>query len=136
MFNLIYILLGIYAIKILLIRINMEYCKRKNITNKEKTHFLKSIYNKFKKFFNEKTNIFIFRNNKSEEHSNNLKNEEEWNIKRHMAMEKAKYKCEECGNITNLDVYNRENDSSSNELVVLCKRCYEKDSAEVYLHYE
>ena len=45
-------------------------------------------------------------------------------------------KCEECGNIANLGVYENNVNSSNDELIVLCKKCYEKNINAVKLHYE
>ena len=77
----------------------------------------------------------------NEESKNNNKevnniHEEEWSLKRQDALEKAKYKCEECGNIANLGVYENNVNSSNDELIVLCKKCYEKNINAVKLHYE
>ncbi|WP_341480561.1 hypothetical protein, partial [Clostridium cuniculi] len=81
-------------------------------------------------------NIFVFRNNKNDyKEDSNINNKEEWNLKRHKALEKAKYKCEECGNITNLEVYTKEINNDE-ELIVLCKMCYEKNIGEIKLHYQ
>ena len=44
-------------------------------------------------------------------------------------------KCEECGSITNLEVYTKEINNDE-ELIVLCKMCYEKNIAEIKLHYQ
>ena len=78
--------------------------------------------------------FFICRNSKNDYKETN-DNKEEWNLKRHKALEKAKYKCEECGNITNLEVYTKEINNDE-ELIVLCKMCYEKNMGEIKLHYQ
>ena len=136
MFNLIYILLGIYLIKIISIR---KEKKKKKIRGKEKGKlfsFRKSIVGKIKEAFSEGNNIFIYRNSKNNNKEVNNIHEEDWNLKRQDALEKAKYKCEECGNIANLGVYENNVNSSNDELIVLCKKCYEKNINAVKLHYE
>ena len=120
MFNLIYILLGIYLIKIISIRIVRDYKKIRGKEKGELFSFRKSIVGKIKEAFSEGNNI----------------HEEDWNLKRQDALEKAKYKCEECGNIANLGVYENNVNSSNDELIVLCKKCYEKNINAVKLHYE
>lgn len=131
MFNLIYLVLGIYLIKIIVIRTNMEYKKKKSIN---RISLKKCIESKVKSIFAYENNIFIFRNNKSD-YKETSDNKEEWNLKRHKALEKAKYKCEECGNITNLEAYTKEINNDE-ELIVLCKMCYEKNMGKIKLHYQ
>lgn len=131
MFDLIYLVLGIYLIKIIVIRTNMEYKKKKSIN---RISLKKCIESKVKSIFAYENNIFIFRNNKND-YKETSDNKEEWNLKRHKALEKAKYKCEECGNITNLEVYTKEINNDE-ELIVLCKMCYEKNMGEIKLHYQ
>ena len=131
MFNLIYLVLGIYLIKIIIIRTNMEYKKKKSING---ISLKKWIESKVKSIFAYENNIFICRNSKNDYKETN-DNKEEWNLKRHKALEKAKYKCEECGNITNLEVYTKEINNDE-ELIVLCKMCYEKNMGEIKLHYQ
>ena len=131
MFNLIYLVLGIYLIKIIAIKINMEYKKKKGI---ERISLKKCIESKVKSIFAYENNIFICRNNKNDYKETN-DNKEEWNLKRHKALEKSKYKCEECGNITNLEVYTKEINNDE-ELIVLCKMCYEKNIGAIKLHYQ
>ena len=94
------------------------------------------IVGKIKEAFSEGNNIFIYRNSKNNNKEVNNIHEEEWSLKRQDALEKAKYKCEECGNITNLGVYENNVNSSNDELIVLCKKCYEKNINAVKLHYE
>lgn len=133
MFNLIYLVLVIYLIKIIVIRINMEYKKKKSV---ERTSLKKCIESKIKSIFADGNNIFVLRNNKNAyKEESNINNKEEWNLKRHKALEKAKYKCEECGNITNLEVYTKEINNDE-QLIVLCKMCYEKNIGEIKLHYQ
>ena len=98
--------------------------------------FRKSIVGKIKEAFSEGNNIFIYRNSKNNNKEVNNIHEEDWNLKRQDALEKAKYKCEECGNIANLGVYENNVNSSNDELIVLCKKCYEKNINAVKLHYE
>ena len=131
MFDLIYLVLGIYLIKIIVIRINMEYRKKKSIN---RISLKKCIESKVKSIFAYENNIFICRNNKND-YKETSDNKEEWNLKRHKALEKAKYKCEECGNITNLEVYTKEINNDE-ELIVLFKMCYEKNMGEIKLHYQ
>lgn len=131
MFDLIYLVLGIYLIKIIVIRTNMEYRKKKSIN---RISLKKCIESKVKSIFAYENNIFICRNNKND-YKETSDNKEEWNLKRHKALEKAKYKCEECGNITNLEVYTKEINNDE-ELIVLCKMCYEKNMGEIKLHYQ
>lgn len=131
MFNLIYLVLGIYLIKIIIIRTNMEYKKKKSING---ISLKKCIESKVKSIFAYENNIFICRNNKNDYKKTN-DNKEEWNLKRYKALEKAKYKCEECGNITNLEVYTKEINNDE-ELIVLCKMCYEKNIGAIKLHYQ
>ena len=133
MFNLIYLVLGIYLIKIIVIRANIEYKKRKST---DRISLKKCIESKVKSIFADGNNIFVFRNNKNDyKEDSNINNKEEWNLKRHKALEKSKYKCEECGNITNLEVYTKEINNDE-ELIVLCKMCYEKNIGEIKLHYQ
>lgn len=133
MFNLIYLVLGIYLIKIIVIRANIEYKKRKST---DRISLKKCIESKVKSIFADGNNIFVFRNNKNDyKEDSNINNKEEWNLKRHKALEKAKYKCEECGNITNLEVYTKQINNDE-ELIVLCKMCYEKNIGEIKLHYQ
>lgn len=133
MFNLIYLVLEIYLIKIIVIKINMEYKKKKSVM---RISFKQRIESKVKSIFIYKNNIFVFRNNKNDyKEDSNINNKEEWNLKRHKALEKAKYKCEECGNITNLEVYTKEINNDE-DLIVLCKMCYEKNIGEIKLHYQ
>lgn len=132
MFNLIYLILGIYLIKLITIRISMEY---KSIRNKEKDegdNWRQVAKGKIKDLINEINNIL--KNNKNNNVENKTQIEEEWNLKRKEALQKAKYKCEECGNIANLDVY--ENSINNNEVIVLCKKCYEESFEKLKLHYE
>ncbi|WP_195987484.1 hypothetical protein [Clostridium sp. D53t1_180928_C8] len=132
MFNLIYLILGIYLIKLITIRISMEY---KSIRNKEKDegdNWRQVAKGKIKDLINEINNIL--KNNKNNNVENKIQIEEEWNLKRKEALQKAKYKCEECGNIANLDVY--ENSINNNEVIVLCKKCYEESFEKLKLHYE
>ena len=131
MFDLIYLVLGIYLIKIIVIRTNMEYKKKKSIN---RISLKKCIESKVKSIFAYENNIFICRNNKND-YKETSDNKEEWNLKRHKALEKAKYKCEECGNITNLEAYTKEINNDE-ELIVLCKMCYEKNMGEIKLHYQ
>ena len=131
MFDLIYLVLGIYLIKIIVIRTNMEYKKKKSIN---RISLKKCIESKVKSIFAYENNIFICRNNKND-YKETSDNKEEWNLKRHKALEKAKYKCEECGNITNLEVYTKEINNDE-ELIVLCKMCYEKNMGKIKLHYQ
>ena len=119
MFNLIYLVLGIYLIKIIVIRANIEYKKRKST---DRISLKKCIESKVKSIFADGNNIFVFRNNKNDyKEDSNINNKEEWNLKRHKALEKAKYKCEECGNITNLEVYTKEINNDV-ELICVTKR--------------
>lgn len=131
MFNLIYLVLGIYLIKITVIRVNMEYKKKKSVN---RISLNKCIASKVKSIFADENNIFVFRNNKND-YKETSNNKEDWNLKRHKALEKAKYKCEECGKITNLEVYTKEINNDE-ELIVLCKVCYEKNMGEIKLHYQ
>ena len=73
---------------------------------------------------------YFYINNKT---LDNIKDKEKWSLKRHKALERAKYKCEECGSITNLEVYTKEFNNNE-ELIVLCKMCYEKNIGEMKLH--
>lgn len=132
MFNLIYLVLGIYLIKIIVIRVNMEHKKRKSA---DRISLKKCIESKVKSIFDDGNNIFVFRNNKNDYKEECNINKEEWNLKRHKALERAKYKCEECGNITNLEVYTKEINNDE-ELIVLCKMCHEKNIGEIKLHYQ
>ena len=109
----------------------MEYKKKKSING---ISLKKCIESKVKSIFAYENNIFICRNSKNDYKETN-DNKEEWNLKRHKALEKAKYKCEECGNITNLEVYTKEINNDE-ELIVLCKMCYEKNMGEIKLHYQ
>ena len=109
----------------------MEYKKKKGI---ERISLKKCIESKVKSIFAYENNIFICTNNKND-YKETKDNKEEWNLKRHKALEKSKYKCEECGNITNLEVYTKEINNDE-ELIVLCKMCYEKNMGEIKLHYQ
>ena len=135
MFNLIYLILGIYLVKLITIRINMEYKRTKNKEKYESSNWIKISKGKIEDLINETNNIF--RNNKNnnlEKAQDKIQVKEEWNLKRKEALQKAKYKCEECGNIANLDVY--ENNINNNEVIVLCKKCYEESFEKLKLHYE
>lgn len=135
MFNLIYLILGIYLVKLITIRINMEYKRTKNKEKYESSNWIKISKGKIEDLINETNNIF--RNNKNnnlEKAQDKIQDKEEWNLKRKEALQKAKYKCEECGNIANLDVY--ENNINNNEVIVLCKKCYEESFEKLKLHYE
>lgn len=135
MFNLIYLILGIYLVKLITIRINMEYKRTKNKGKYESSNWIKISKGKIEDLINETNNIF--RNNKNnnlEKAQDKIQDKEEWNLKRKEALQKAKYKCEECGNIANLDVY--ENNINNNEVIVLCKKCYEESFEKLKLHYE
>ena len=102
----------------------------------ERIPLKKCIESKVKSIFAYGNNIFVLRNNKNDyKEDSNINNKEEWNLKRHKALEKAKYKCEECGNITNLEVYTKEINNDE-ELIVLCKMCYEKNIGDIKLHYQ
>ena len=94
MFNLIYLVLGIYLTKVIVIRINMRHKKQKNQKVIRRIFTRKNIEGKIKSIFNKENNIFIFRNNYKND--NNIKDKEKWSLKRHKALERAKYKCEEC----------------------------------------
>ena len=131
MFNLIYLVLGIYLTKVIVISINMRHKKKKNQKVIRRIFTRKNIEGKIKSIFNKENNIFIFRNNYKND--NNIKDKEKWSLKRHKALERAKYKCEECGSITNLEVYTKEFNNNE-ELIVLCKMCYEKNIGEMKLH--
>lgn len=135
MFNLIYLILGIYLVKLITIRINMEYKRTKNKEKYESSNWIKISKGKIEDLINETNNIF--RNNKNnnlEKAQDKIQVKEEWNLKRKEALQKAKYKCEDCGNIANLDVY--ENNINNNEVIVLCKKCYEESFEKLKLHYE
>lgn len=133
MFNLIYLILGIYLIKLIAIRISMEYRRIKIKEKDEEISWIKIGKDKIKDLINENNNIFKS-NRKVEKTESKIQDKEEWNLKRKEALQKAKYKCEECGNIANLDVY--ENNINNNEVIVLCKKCYEKSFEKLKLHYE
>ena len=122
-------------VKLITIRINMEYKRTKNKEKYESSNWIKISKGKIEDLINETKNIF--RNNKNnnlEKAQDKIQVKEEWNLKRKEALQKAKYKCEECGNIANLDVY--ENNINNNEVIVLCKKCYEKSFEKLKLHYE
>ena len=124
MFNLIYFILGVCLIKAIIIRVNKELRKRNTIKASRKISIAKNIILKVKSYFNKKRSVQI-KNSK-----------EKWNIIRHEALEKSNYKCEECGNIANLDVYMRYGREDDNEeAIVLCKKYYEKCMTEFKLHY-
>ena len=133
MFNLIYLILGIYLIKLIAIRISMEYRRIKIKEKDEEISWIKIGKDKIKDLINENNNIFKS-NRKVEKTESKIQDKEEWNLKRKEALQKAKYKCEECGNIANLDVY--ENNINNNEVIVLCKKCYEESFEKLKLHYE
>ena len=109
----------------------MRHKKQKNQKVIRRIFTRKNIEGKIKSIFNKENNIFIFRNNYKND--NNIKDKEKWSLKRHKALERAKYKCEECGSITNLEVYTKECNNDE-ELIVLCKMCYEKNIGEMKLH--
>ena len=135
MFNLIYLILGIYLVKLITIRINMEYKRTKNKEKYESSNWIKISKGKIEDLINETNNIFTNnKNNNLEKAQDKIQVKEEWNLKRKKALQKAKYKCEECGNIANLDVY--ENNINNNEVIVLCKKCYEESFEKLKLHYE
>lgn len=122
-------------VKLITIRINMEYKRTKNKEKYESSNWIKISKGKIEDLINETNNIF--RNNKNnnlEKAQDKIQVKEEWNLKRKEALQKAKYKCEDCGNIANLDVY--ENNINNNEVIVLCKKCYEESFEKLKLHYE
>lgn len=122
-------------VKLITIRINMEYKRTKNKEKYESSNWIKISKGKIEDLINETNNIF--RNNKNnnlEKAQDKIQVKEEWNLKRKEALQKAKYKCEECGNIANLDVY--ENNINNNEVIVLCKKYYEESFEKLKLHYE
>ena len=63
MFNLIYLILGIYLVKLITIRINMEYKRTKNKEKYESSNWIKISKGKIEDLINETKNIF--RNNKN-----------------------------------------------------------------------
>lgn len=136
MFNLIYLILGIYLVKLIVTRSNMYYKNRKNNMANTDNKSRVDIISKLK----EKNTIFVFNNHKEEESSNetvnNLHNDEIWKVKRQEAFEKAKYKCEECGNIANLEIYSKNSNDLSDDLMVLCKSCYKEYVIKADLNYE
>lgn len=136
MYLIIYFILGIYFLKVIIIRVNSE-CRNKGKRDKsEVIPIRKLVLSKLKDILYENNNIFIFRDRKNYVEENiSIREEEIWKIKRHEALEQAKYKCEECGNITNIEVYEKL-EGNNEELIVLCKKCYEKNVGEIKLHYQ
>ena len=140
MFNLIYFILGLYFISLVTTVLKEYYLKFRSTRTKENSNLMTKFFSKFKGTVSEKNNIFILKHNKkdlSEENieSNQIVSSKE---KRHLAFENAKYMCEECGNIANLDVYNISLISSDSDenLKVLCKKCSEEYFTKVKLHYD
>ena len=140
MFNLIYFILGLYFISLVTTVLKEYYLKFRITRTKENSNLMTKFFSKFKGTVSEKSNIFILKHNKkdlSEENieSNQIVSSKE---KRHLAFENAKYMCEECGNIANLDVYNISPISSYSDenLKVLCKKCSEEYFTKVKLHYD
>ena len=138
MFNLIYFILGFYLITLVVTILKEFYLKFKSTRTKEKQHLLKKFSSKSKNEVSEKHHIFILKRNKKEISDEDIilnqivKSKE----KRYLAFQNSKYKCEECGNIANLDVYMRDGREDDNEeAIVLCKKCYEKCMTEFKLHY-
>lgn len=140
MFNLIYFILGLYFISLISIVLKEYYLKLRSIRVTEKSLKTTKTFSSSKNSILEKNNIFILKDNKKdlyEKHieSNQIVLSKE---KRHLAFENAKYMCEECGNIANLDVYNINTISSDSDenLKVLCKKCSEEYFTKVNLHYD
>lgn len=108
MYLIIYFILGIYFLKVIIIRVNSE-CRNKGKRDKsEVIPIRKLVLSKLKDILYENNNIFIFRDRKNYVEENiSIREEEIWKIKRHEALEQAKYKCEECKNITNIEVYEK-----------------------------
>lgn len=122
--------------KVIIIRVSTEFGNKRKIDKSEVMPIRKVTLSKFKDILCDNNNVFIFRNRKSEvEDSISVREEDTWKIKRHEALEKAKYQCEECGNIANIEVYEKL-EVNNEELIVLCKKCYEKNMGEIKLHYQ
>lgn len=140
MFNLIYLILGIYFVSLVSIVLKESYLKFKSTKPEKKPHLITLFFSKFKCSVSEKSNIFILKHNRkylSEQptEANVIVSSKE---QRHLAFENAKYMCEECGNIANLDVYNIHPISSNSDenFKVLCKKCSEEYFTKVNLHYD
>ena len=138
MFNLIYVILGLYFISLVVTVLKEYYMKMKSTRTKEKTHLVTKLFSKFKNTLSEKNNIFVLKHNKKELSEDTI----EFNPivlskeKRHLAFENAKYMCEECDSIANIDVYNINSSGSDENLKVLCKKCSEEYCAKMNLHYD
>ena len=140
MFNLIYFILGLYFISLVTTVLKEYYLKFRSTRTKENSNLMTKFFSKFKGTVSEKSNIFILKHNKKDSSQENIESNQIVSLKekRHLAFENAKYMCEECGNIANLDVYNINPISSDSDenLKVLCKRCSEEYFTKVKLHYD
>lgn len=140
MFNLIYFILGLYFVSLVATVLKEYYLKFRSTRTKEKSNLITKFFSKFKGTVSEKSNIFILKHNKKDQSEGNIESNQivSSKEKRHLAFENAKYMCEECGNIANLDVYNIINISSDSDenLKVLCKKCSEEYFTKVDLHYD
>lgn len=140
MFNLIYFILGLYFVSLVAKVLKEYYLKFRSTRTKEKSNLITKFFSKFKGTVSEKSNIFILKHNKKDQSEGNIESNQivSSKEKRHLAFENAKYMCEECGNIANLDVYNIINISSDSDenLKVLCKKCSEEYFTKVDLHYD
>lgn len=140
MFNLIYFILGLYFISLVTTVLQEYYWRFRGRRTKEKSHLMTQFFSKFKGSVSEKSNIFILKHNKKDLSEENIESNQIVlsKEKRHLAFENAKYMCEECGNIANLNVYNIGPISSNSDenLKVLCKKCSEDYFAKVNLHYD
>lgn len=136
MYWIIYFILGSYFMKAIIVRLNTEYGKKREVNKVKKTSAINLVLSKTKDILWDNSNIFIFtdKRNKSEENTI-IKEKEQWKVKRYEVLEKAKYQCEECGNIANIEVY-KKLEVDNEEFIVLCKKCYEKNMAEIKLHYQ
>lgn len=136
MYWIIYFILGSYFMKAIILRVNTEYGKKREVNKVKTTTIINLLLSKTKFISRDNINIFIFTDRRSKSEENKIiKDKEQWKFKRYEVLEKAKYQCEECGNIANIEVYERL-EVDNEEFIVLCKKCYEKNMAEIKLHYQ
>lgn len=129
MFKLIYIILGFYFVSIIFVALKNLYKQNKNSTTKTNAKVKPAVSKTEIETTTTKDAEELFILNKDNaplpNDNNILVSVVLSKVQRHITFEKAKYKCEECGNIANLDVYEIDfnNSETPDEYKVLCRKC-------------